>query len=244
MKSPTKVGTLTAVNFRRFLLRCVSLLLLITAASQLRAQSRCLTTEEINRFTNQIEANTTRPFNKKLSDQLIKLSAKQQERVQNEVADNKSAETIVKTLRSSRAANTNELCSIIKQYGWPTRDLVGEEGKRAAFFLLRNSSTNELQRDLLPLIIAAVKKGEISKAGFAAYIDRLRTSAGLKQIFGTQATILNGFLVLYPITDEQHVDARRKQYDLPPLKEYLRGLEQLYRLPLIKATGALNNSFS
>src|SRR6185436_4331409 len=54
----------------------------------------------------------------------------------------------------------------------------------------------------------------------------------------------DGFLVLYPITDEQHVDARRKQYDMPPLKDYLRGLEQLYRLPLIRATGALSNSFS
>jgi Ca-activated chloride channel family protein len=50
--------------------------------------------------------------------------------------------------------------------------------------------------------------------------------------------------VLYPITDEQHVDARRKQYDMTPLKDYLRGLEMLYRLPLIKATGALSNSFS
>jgi VWFA-related protein len=40
------------------------------------------------------------------------------------------------------------------------------------------------------------------------------------------------------------VDARRKQYELPPLKDYLRRLELLYQLPLIKATGALTNSFS
>ncbi|HXI61754.1 MAG TPA: VWA domain-containing protein, partial [Pyrinomonadaceae bacterium] len=31
---------------------------------------------------------------------------------------------------------------------------------------------------------------------------------------------------------------------LPPLREYLRGLEKLYRLPLIKSTGTLTNSFS
>jgi VWFA-related protein len=109
---------------------------------------------------------------------------------------------------------------------------------------LRNSATDELQRDLLPVIIASVKKGDISKSSFAAYIDRLRTNAGLKQIFGTQATMENGFLVLFPISDEQHVDARRKQYELPPLKDYLRRLELLYQLPLIKATGALTNSFS
>jgi VWFA-related protein len=208
------------------------------------AQTKCLTADEIKQLTDQIGAHTARPFNQKLSDELNKLAARQQQRIENNVADNKSGDTILKALRTSREQNTGELCSIIKQYGWPTRDLVGDEGARSAFFLLRNSATSDLQRDVLPIIIEAVKKGEISKASFAAYIDRLRISAGLKQIFGTQATILNNFLVLFPITDETHVDARRKQFELPPLKEYLRGLEHLYRLPLIKSTGTLANSFS
>src|SRR6266436_5363461 len=221
----------------------VPLLILIAAASAF-AQTRCLTADEIKRVSDQIAANDTRPLNKNLSDDLIKLAAKQQQRLQDNVTDNKSGDTLISTIRKSRAQNTNDLCAIVKQYDWPTRDLGGDEGARAAFFLLRNSSTSELQRDLLPVVIAAVKKGEIRKTGFAAYIDQLRLSAGLKQIFGTQATILNGFLVLFPITDETHIDARRKQYDLPPLAEYLRGLEKLYRLPLIKSTGALTNSFS
>ena len=227
----------------QFHLPVVPLLILIGTASAF-AQTKCLTADEIKRVSDQIAANDTRPFNKKLSDDLIKLSAKQQQRLQDNVTDNKSGDTLIDTIRKSREKNTNDLCAIVKQYGWPTRDLVGDEGARAAFFLLRNSSTSELQRDLLPVIIAAVKKGEITKAAFATYIDRLRLNAGLKQIFGTQATILNDFLVLFPITDEAHVDARRKQYDLPPLREYLRGLEKLYRLPLIKSTGTLTNSFS
>jgi len=221
----------------------VALLVLIAATSAF-AQTRCLTADDVKRIGDQLEANVTRPFNKKLGDELIKLAARQQQRLQDNVADNKSGDAIIKTIRTSREQNTNQLCAIVKQYGWPTRDLVGDDGARSAFFLLRNSSTSELQRDLLPVIIVAVKKGEIKKTGFAAYIDQLRLSAGLKQIFGTQATILNGFLVLFPITDETHVDARRKQYDLPPLAEYLRGLEKLYRLPLVKSTGALSNSFS
>src|SRR3989440_8759198 len=219
-------------------------LLVLFAATSAFTQSRCLTPDEIKRFTDQVEANIPRPFNDKLSDELIKLAAGQQHRLQDNVADNKSGEAILKTIRTSREQNSNELCTIVKQYGWPTRDLVGDDGARSAFFLLRNTSTSELQTDLLPVIIAAVKKGEITRGAFATYIDRLRLSAGLKQIFGTQATILNGFLVLFPITDETHVDARRKQYDLPPLREYLRGLEKLYRLPLVKSTGALSNSFS
>jgi VWFA-related protein len=233
--------------FRRFFALyssgLVAVVILISAPSGF-AQTKCLTADEIKQLTDQIGAHTPRPFNQKLSDELNKLAARQQQRIENNVADNKSGDTILKTLRASREQNTGELCSIIKQYGWPTRDLVGDEGARSAFFLLRNSATSDLQRDVLPIIIEAVKKGEISKASFAAYIDRLRISAGLKQIFGTQATILNSFLVLFPITDETHVDARRKQFELPPLKEYVRGLEHLYRLPLIKSTGTLANSFS
>src|SRR2546423_3778188 len=219
-------------------------LLVLCAVTSAFTQTRCLTADEIKRFTDQIVANISRPFNQKLSDELIKLAARQQQRLQDNVADNKSGEAILKTIRTSREQNSNELCTIVKQYGWPTRDLVGDDGARSGFFLLRNTSTSELQTDLLPVIIAAVKKGEITRGAFATYIDRLRLSAGLKQIFGTQATILNGFLVLFPITDERHVDDRRKQYDLPPLADYLRGLEKLYRLPLIKSTGALTNSFS
>lgn len=221
----------------------VAVVMLIGAGSGF-AQTKCLKADEIRQFTDQINANTARPFNQKLSDELIKLAAKQQQRIENNVADNKSGDTILKSLRTAREQNTNELCSIVKQNGWPTRDLVGEEAARSAFFLLRNTASADLQRDLLPVIIAAVKKGEITKASFATYIDRLRVNAGLKQIFGTQATIQNDFLVLFPITDEAHVDARRKQFELPPLKEYLRGLEHLYRLPLIKSTGTLANSFS
>ncbi|MFN2577606.1 MAG: VWA domain-containing protein [Pyrinomonadaceae bacterium] len=226
------------------LYQALSGFLVLIAATSAFAQNKCLTPDEIRRTADQLDAGIPRPFDKKLSDELIKLSAKQQQRLEDNIADNKSGDAIIKSLKTSREQNTNELCAIVKQYGWPTRDLVGDDGARSAFFLLRNSSTSELQRDLLPIVIAAVKKGEIKKSGFAAYIDQLRLSAGLKQIFGTQATILNGFLVLFPITDEAHVDARRKQYDLPPLVEYLRALERLYRLPLVKSTGTLTNSFS
>ncbi|HYX30731.1 MAG TPA: VWA domain-containing protein [Pyrinomonadaceae bacterium] len=231
---------------RRLLPLCFFLIptIFLIAAVNAIGQARCLTADEVKKFTDQINANAQRPFDKKLSDQLNRLAAKQQQRIEDNVAENKSDETILKTLRTARAQTSNELCSMVKQYGWPTRDLVGEEAEHSAFFLLRNDATPDLQRDLLPIIIAAVKMGEISKSSFATYIDRLRINAGLKQLFGTQATIKNGFLVMYPITDEAHVDARRKQYELAPLKEYQRNLQQLFRLPLIKATGELTNLFS
>src|SRR5436190_5052977 len=147
-------------------------------------------------------------------------------------------------LRESRDKSGDTLCQLLKEYGWPTKKLAGDDGANAAFFLLRNTAAPSLQSALLPVIIAATSQGEIAMSDFAAYIDRLRVAAGLKQLFGTQATIRDGFLVMFPIENEAVVDARRKQYQMGPIADYQRTLEQKYRLPLIKATGALTNQFS
>ena len=57
----------------------------------------------------------------------------------------------------------------------------------------------------------------------------------MKQVFGTQAVTMSGFLVLYPIEDEAKVDARRAEYGLPEIDIYTRTLERTYGKPLIKA---------
>jgi hypothetical protein len=95
----------------------------------------------------------------------------------------------------------------VKQFGWPTRKLVGDDGATAAFSLLRNTSSPTMQAALLPVIIAATSEGEISLRDFAFYIDRLRLNAGLKQLFGTQATIRDGFSSCSP--------SRMKPWSMP-----------------------------
>jgi VWFA-related protein len=113
--------------------------------------------------------------------------------------------------------------------------LVDEDGAAAALFLLQNSSSYRTQRDLLPVVVAAVKKNQIDRPHFAGFFDRLRVSAGMKQLFGTQVSIVNGLLVLVPIENEAQVDARRKEFNLPLLDEYLRSLERFYRTPLVRS---------
>jgi VWFA-related protein len=207
-------------------------------------QARCLNDDDVKRMLAQVNSTQSVSHNQKLREELLKLEANDQKRFQDAIAADKRGDALLKRLKASRQTNTAQLCPILKQFGWATKALVDSDGVAAAFFLLKNSSSFELQKDLLPVVIAAVKKNELEKPDFAGYIDRLRLRAGLKQLFGTEATIENGFLVLYPIEAEAQVDARRKQYDLPPLAEYLRALERIYRLPLVKSTGALANSFA
>lgn len=224
------------------ILLSVTFLLLWSVA--IVGQVRCLSDDDVKKMLAQVNSQHKLSFNKKLSQHLLKLKEKDRERLQDAIQVDQKADALRKRMRAAREKNTTELCPVLREFGWPTVDLVGQDGVAAAFFLLKNSSSFQLQKDLLPVIIAAARKGEIEKADFAGYIDRLRLSAGLKQLFGTQAAIMNGVLVLYPIEGEAQIDARRKQYNLPPLAESMRTLERTYRLPLMKSTAALANSFA
>jgi Ca-activated chloride channel homolog len=207
------------------------------------SQTRCLSDDDVKRMLAQVNSTQSGPLNEALRLELLKLKDKDHKTVQSAVAGNRKTESMMTRMRASRDRNTAGLCPLLKEFGWPTAALAGSDGEAAAFFLLRNGSSAELQKDLLPVIIAAVKKGELPRADFAKYIDRLRLSAGLKQLFGTQVTVRDGFLVLYPIESEAEVEHRRKEYGLEPLSDYLRAVQGVYHLPLVKSTGAMMNAF-
>ena len=86
--------------------------------------------------------------------------------------------------------------------------MVDQDGVFATFHILKNAGTYELQRDLLPVIVATIKKDPLQKREFAGLYYRLRVSAVMKQLFGTQAVSMGGFLVLYPVEDEGRLNAR------------------------------------
>lgn len=205
-------------------------------------QDQCLSQDEIKSILARVNAREQSPLNKKLRDELLKLKKKDQERINKSIAE-KKPDALIERIRTAQDNNAARLCQILKKYGWPTTSLVGKDGAEGAFQMLRNS-VPQLKVDLLPVIVAATSVGEISRPNFASYVDRLRLDAGLKQLFGTQATTMKGFLVLFPIEAEAQVDVRRKQFEMPPLADYLRFLQAKYGLPLLKSTGALTNQFS
>src|SRR5262249_20421771 len=151
-----------------------------------RAQDTCLTRDDINKMQAQLKSQAPVTFDKKLHDELLKLRKKDFERAKDAIA--KKPDEIMDRLRQSQNQNVDSLCPILKARGWPTRQLVGPDGADAAFFLLRNTSDAAMRAALLPVIIIATSQSEIELPDFAAYLDRVRLSAGLKQLFGTQAT--------------------------------------------------------
>lgn len=205
------------------------------------AQS-CLTSEDIASILTRVDSTPAAAPNRKLKTELLKISASDQ-LILTDLArsEGKTSEEIKKRLRERSEKISIRFCSILKQFGWPTKELVDPEGVAAGFRILKDNGSFELQKDLLPVIVAALKKDESQKPEFAGLVDRLRVGAGMKQLFGTQAVASNGFLVVYPIEDEAHLDDRRRQYGLDPFAEHLRRLERQYLAPVIRSRDTPNS---
>lgn len=216
---------------------------LLACASATNAQS-CLTQDDVRQMLARVEFPAPAKPNEKLKEELLKLVNKQQELLMQVVEKDQTKESDRNKLHKVYETHTVKLCQILKTSGWPTTAAVDRVGVVAAFQILKNGGTFELQRDLLPVIVAAIKKDPSQKSEFAGLYDRLRVSAGMKQLFGTQAISMGGFLILYPIEDQTKVDSLRAEYGLPNINLYIRQLERAYGKPLIKARQPPNSQLS
>ncbi|WP_347157183.1 DUF6624 domain-containing protein [Pontibacter chitinilyticus] len=129
-------------------------------------------------------------------------------------------------------ANLKEVTAILDNYGWPGKSLVGAKGSMAAFLVLQHADVRT-QEKYVPLMRAAAEKGEASKVNLALLEDAILTGNGKPQIYGSQVRLnpATHLYELYPILDEPHVDSRRLQIGLPPLKEYLKRFGIQYETP-------------
>jgi hypothetical protein len=137
-----------------------------------------------------------------------------------------------KAVREIDQRNTAWLKEAVDRRGWPGKSLVGADGANAAWLLVQHADQDRaFQKRCLPLLAAAVKKGEATGAQLAYLTDRVRVGAGEKQVYGTQFRTVDGKLEPSPIEDEANVDRRRKEAGLPSLAEYRKQIEKAYRRP-------------
>ncbi|HVI72842.1 MAG TPA: VWA domain-containing protein, partial [Pyrinomonadaceae bacterium] len=216
--------------------RIVLLAVLLPACGSVTTNAQsCLTQDDVRQLLARVSSPPPATPDKKLEEELVRIASKQQELLLKVVEKDQTKVSDQEKLHKLYRQHAGRVCEILKTYGWPTTALVETNGVLAWFYILKNSGTYELQRDLLPVIIAVIKKDPGQKAEFAGLFDRLRVTAGMKQLFGTQAVSMGGFLVLFPIEDQTKVDERRGEFGMSSLDEYIRSLERNYDKPLIKA---------
>ena len=121
------------------------------------------------------------------------------------------------------ARRTARLKEILAEHGWPTYDLVGEDGEDAAWAIAQHSDQDPaFQREALELLREAVEAGQASPGNLAYLTDRVAAGAGEPQTYGTQVGCgPDGPQPATPLADPDGVDALRAEVGLPPLADYL-----------------------
>lgn len=168
-------------------------------------------------------------MNKQLRDELLARMEKEQN-LRAALIDHPEDVQLMMHMLEVDAQNTMWLDEIIGQYGWLTYSLVGEDGAQAAFLIVQHSPSLQFQKKCLELLEQAVNQNEADTISLAYLTDRIRTSDGKPQIYGTQGqTKPDGSIVPFPIEDEEHVNERRKALGLEPIAEYFKNMNESYK---------------
>lgn len=174
------------------------------------------------------------PGNPELRNQLLALdSVDQSMRRVPAFMDSIKSPDFVRRMAARDAADAKALMQIVERVGWPTRTLVGVDGAAAAFAIAQH---NDSIRDHALRMMLALPAGEVNPSDLATLQDRVLTSAGKRQKYGTQFAQKPGTdtLVLDPVEDLPNLEARRAAVGLMPLDTYLCTLRGIYHRPVVK----------
>ena len=129
-----------------------------------------------------------------------------------------------------------ELKEIVAKSGWPTIKLVGIDASNGAMLVLTHTRDHAWQLSLLPLLTKLADEDRIDGLPLAFVIDKELVAEGKLQRYGTQFTRVDDGIAMYGVEDPGGLDASRTRVGLPPIEEYKRQLEAMYKL---KATGKI-----
>lgn len=140
-------------------------------------------------------------------------------------------QSVLNRMQAMDADNAARMRAIVRQHGWPAPSLVGRDGTEAALLLVQHAD-HSFQKEMLPLVEKAYKRGEVPGQTYALLLDRVLVGEGKPQVYGTQAKPFKDWEgqepLLQPIEDEANVDKRRAEIGLPPLSEYRQMLRRMY----------------
>lgn len=169
--------------------------------------------------------------NEELQIELIKMYINDQYVRSNLMTDLLSRYNLLKSevIIDSFGVNTDErnrerLKEIIKENGFPAKELVGKEAMKGIFLMIQHSDGDkEWQKSQLPNIERAVKNGDMDGQSYAYLYDRIQINNGKKQLYGTQfakVDPINKVVELAETEDLENLDRRRMEVGMMPIEMY------------------------
>jgi len=162
--------------------------------------------------------------NKALSEELEKMQAADQDARMRWIQSNAQAHG--QEVSEVDAKNRTRLREIIKENGWPSAGQVGLNGVNAVWLMIQHAP--EFIKEYLPYMKASAENNEIPWSTVALSIDRDLIHDEKKQLYGSQAKLVDGKVELLPVEDESHLDERRAKLGMDSIEEYKKGLLKMY----------------
>ena len=151
--------------------------------------------------------------------------------------DQKAIKRVRETLvfdDSVQRANTERLKEIIGKNGWPSINLVGKKASRSAWLIIQHADHDvRFQKKCLTLMrqIYRLNPRDISRGNIAFLTDRILINTKKKQSFSTQFYLnKKGVFTYRPVKDLKTLAKRRKEYGVPPFKEYVEASKSVKQL--------------
>ena len=161
-------------------------------------------------------------MNPALREELVKMEEHDRTEQKKLAADGSLFEGYHPSMEAVHRENAGRLRTIIAQFGWPTEELAGPDGAKAAWRIAQHSiGEPDFMRQCRTLLDEFSKRGAVPRWQFAFIDDRIRVYEGKSQRFGTQLCGGPNGLQPYPLEDSTRVDQWRQEAGLPPLDEIL-----------------------
>ncbi len=108
--------------------------------------------------------------------------------------------------------------SLIDQYGWMSKTVVGKTGNTAVWLVIQHADL-ATQEKYYPIMEKAVQENKASRKDLAYLEDRILMRQGKKQLYGTQYKLDSetNEMKLWEVEDPDRLNERRASVGLPPM---------------------------
>jgi hypothetical protein len=127
------------------------------------------------------------------------------------------------TYEKNHIINEKKVRTILDNYGWPTKEMIGEQGNWTICNVIQHAD-NGVRIKYLPMMREAVKEKKLESRFLVRAEDRIATERGDLQIYGGQMKYYpetKSFNV-WPVFDPVNIDKRRAEIGLEPIAEFLK----------------------
>ena len=119
--------------------------------------------------------------------------------------------------------NERKVKDILDKYGWPTKEIAGEQGNWTICNVIQHSD-NKVRIQYLPMMRQAVKEKKLEPRFLVRAEDRIATERGDLQIYGGQMKYYpeTKSFNLWPVFEPENIDKRRTEIGLDSIHIFLK----------------------